>query len=134
MDRRGEPTPRPDIRPAPRGHRRRRQPMDRRRLNRRAVLAVGASTGALGTASLLRSGGGGAAEEMARARGAATPAPAAPEHGVAGHHLDPNEGDVDVEAMGFDPSAFVRAFDYGEATTMADGAVVHRRSEEHTSE
>src|SRR5688500_964919 len=117
MDRRGGPTPRPDIRPAPRGHRRRRQPMDRRRLNRRAVLGLGASTGALGTVSLLRSGGGGAAGELARAMHAATPVPEAPEHGVVGHHLDPNEGDVDVRAMGFDPSAFVRAFDYGEATT-----------------
>jgi FtsP/CotA-like multicopper oxidase with cupredoxin domain len=33
-------------------------------------------------------------------------------------------GDVDVVRMRYDPSAFVTTFDYGEATTMADGTVV----------
>ena len=42
----------------------------------------------------------------------------------AGHSLSATVGDVDVARMGFDPSVLVRTFDYGEATTMADGTTV----------
>ena len=41
-----------------------------------------------------------------------------------GHTDAMTVGDIDVAAMGFDPSVLVSAFDYGEATTMADGTTV----------
>jgi manganese oxidase len=41
-----------------------------------------------------------------------------------GHSMSSTVGDVDVERMGYDPSKFVRTFDYGEPTTMQDGTVV----------
>src|SRR5215211_4565548 len=40
------------------------------------------------------------------------------------HSMSSTVGDIDVERMGFDPSKFVRTFDYGEPTTMQDGTVV----------
>ena len=43
-----------------------------------------------------------------------------------GHSPGATVGDVDVERMGFDPSVFLTTFDYGEATTMADGTVVRQ--------
>jgi FtsP/CotA-like multicopper oxidase with cupredoxin domain len=95
-----------------------------RRLNRRAAIGIGASTGALATVSLLRTLDNGAADEVARAMQAATPTSPAQGHDITGHDPGAMAGDVDVAAMGFDPSAFVRAFDYGEPTRMADGATV----------
>jgi FtsP/CotA-like multicopper oxidase with cupredoxin domain len=95
-----------------------------RRLNRRAVLGVAAGTGALGAASLLRSHGSGAADEVAHAMQATTPAPHQEGDEAARPHPSPTDGDVDVKAMGFDPSAFVGSFDYGQPSRMADGTTV----------
>ena len=102
-----------------------------RRLDRRRLLRLGAGGSALAGAAAalpLLLGRGSRAADHPDHR--ATPAAAAPagelaqaeEH--AGHSPSATLGDVDVERMGFDPSVFVRSFDYGEATTMADGTVV----------
>jgi len=42
----------------------------------------------------------------------------------AGHSPSATIGDIDVSQLGIDPSVFVQTFDYGEATTRADGTVV----------
>jgi FtsP/CotA-like multicopper oxidase with cupredoxin domain len=99
--------------------------MLRERFDRRSLMRVGAGSGALaGMAAvplLVTKSGGGA--------GGVTDAT-----GHEGHHQDdaahdghsPSStvGDVDTERMGYDPSAFVRTFDYGDASTMADGTIV----------
>ena len=101
------------------------------RLNRRRLLHAGASGGAIAGAAaslpLLLPRGGGAADHPGHpatppAGGAAAESAQSEEH--AGHSPSATLGDVDVARMGFDPSVLVSAFDYGEATTMADGTVV----------
>ncbi|MDQ3045482.1 MAG: multicopper oxidase domain-containing protein [Chloroflexota bacterium] len=101
-------------------------------LNRRALVRLGASTGAVAGAAaalpfLLPAGqaaplqetppqpASGASREDGLAEGT---------HPQEGHGLSGAVGDVDTVRMGFDPSAFARRFDYGEATTMRDGTVV----------
>jgi len=42
----------------------------------------------------------------------------------AGHNPSATIGDIDVSQLGIDPSEFIQTFDYGEATTRADGTVV----------
>ncbi|MEA2524216.1 MAG: hypothetical protein QOF73_1443 [Thermomicrobiales bacterium] len=91
--------------------------------------------------SLLRLGAGGTAVAGAAAAlpllvppgGRASEGPAPPSHAARhlqddgpheGHGLSSTVGDVDVSAMRIDPSAFLTTFDYGEPTTMADGAIV----------
>jgi FtsP/CotA-like multicopper oxidase with cupredoxin domain len=95
------------------------------RVGRRALLQIGAgSAGALGAAALgaaaLPLVGGTKEESTARAQ--TEDNPLATNH--MGHTDAMTVGDVDVAAMGFDPSVLVSAFDYGEATTMADGTTV----------
>ena len=95
------------------------------RVGRRALLQVGAGgIGALGTAALgaatLPLLGDGAGRSAARAQ--TEDNPLAANH--LGHTNAMTVGDVDVARMGFDPSVLVHTFDYGEATTMADGTTV----------
>ncbi len=102
--------------------------MDRQHLNRRSMLRLGAAGGAgtLGAAALGAAtlpllgdplgGSSGRAQAQTEVNPLDTSHP--------GHSLSATVGDVDVERMGFDPSVLVRTFDYGEATTMADGTVV----------
>jgi FtsP/CotA-like multicopper oxidase with cupredoxin domain len=106
--------------------------MPEKRLNRRALVQLGASTSAVAGAA--------AALPFLLPAGQAAPLPgtrtqpesdtsqagdlAEGEHSQDGHGPGGTVGDVDIARMGFDPSAFVRRFDYGEATTMRDGTVV----------
>ncbi len=104
--------------------------MTRQRLNRRNILRLGAGGGALAGAAaaaplLLPRGGTSTHPDHG-----ATPGPAAQQE-QPGEHTDHNAhnlsstvGDVDVAQLGIDPSEFATTFDYGEATTMADGTVV----------
>jgi manganese oxidase len=103
--------------------------MDLKHLNRRSLLrlsaAGGALTGAAGALQLILPSGSAAPvsphadhERPLQHDGN----PLAMNH--AGHSLSSTVGDVDVARMGFDPSVLVRTFDYGEATTMADGTTV----------
>src|SRR3712207_3715153 len=105
-----------------------------RRLNRRAVLGLGASTGALATVPLLRRSGGDAVHDTAHAAQAGTPTAPMENHEPERQRPNAAAGDVDVQAMGFDPALFVRSFDYGEPTTMADGTVVREFSLTATGE
>src|SRR5262245_32467538 len=98
--------------------------MIRPRLNRRAVLGLGAGTGVLGAIPLLQIRGGVGGHGVAHEKQEATPVPEGAAHDAAPHELSPTKGDVDVEAMGFDPAQIVRTFDYGEATKAADGTTV----------
>jgi FtsP/CotA-like multicopper oxidase with cupredoxin domain len=99
--------------------------MSRERFDRRSLMRIGAGSGALAGMAAMpllipRSSGG---------AGQSTDAT-----GHEGHHQDdasheghsPSStvGDVDTERMGYNPSTFVRTFDYGDASTMADGTVV----------
>ena len=98
--------------------------MNRPRLNRRALVRLGAGSSALAGATaagqrLLPRGNSGAAV----ADLAATPA--AGDHDAhQGHSPSATVGDVDLTNFKIDPSAFVSTFDYGETTRMADGTVV----------
>ncbi|MBA2277123.1 MAG: multicopper oxidase domain-containing protein [Chloroflexia bacterium] len=104
--------------------------MNRPGLNRRALLRLGAGSGALAGAAaatpflLPRGGIGTAVADIA-----ATPTPGAT-HELeqasrhAGHSPSATIGDVDLAGFKVDPSAFVRDFDYGETTRMADGTIV----------
>ena|SRR5215217_4246025 len=94
-------------------------------VDRRSLLRFGAGgTAVIGAASAL--------PLLLPTRGEASEGAAPPGHD--GRHQDdgPHErhgpattvGDVDVSAMRVDPLAFLTTFDYGEATTMADGTVV----------
>jgi len=100
------------------------------RLNRRTLLRAGASGGAVAGAAAglpLLLPRGGAADHPGHGAtppaGVAVAESAQPEE-HAGHSPSATLGDVDVQRLGFDPSVLVSAFDYGEATTMADGTVV----------
>ncbi len=101
------------------------------RLDRRGLLRLGVGGGALagavaGPPLLLPRGG------IASNHAGHQATPGAGEPGAAledanlheGHSPSATIGDVDVARMGFDPSVLVSTFDYGEATTMADGTVV----------
>jgi FtsP/CotA-like multicopper oxidase with cupredoxin domain len=99
-------------------------PFDRRsllRLSAGTAAVVGAGAGA--TLPLLTPRGGRADE------GDSTDPHAAhrqedQSHTDVTHALSSTVGDVDVERMGFDPSAFLTTFNYGDVTTMQDGTVV----------
>src|SRR5829696_5390404 len=104
--------------------------MNRTPLNRRSMLRLGAAggaiAGAVGTLPLILPSGS-AAPVSPHVDHASQPHlqegnPLDTSH--AGHSLSATVGDVDVARVGFDPSVLVRTFDYGEATTMADGTVV----------
>src|SRR5215208_6737211 len=104
--------------------------MTRRRMNRRALLRLGASGGALAGAAtalplLLTQGNAANAPEApasSHANHQEATVPAAGEH--EGHSPSSTVGDVDVEAMGYDPSIFTTTFDYGDAYTDTDGKIV----------
>ena len=103
--------------------------MDLKPLNRRSMLRLGAAGGAIagaaGTLPLILPSGS-AAPVSPHADHASPPFQEANplDTSHAGHSLSATVGDVDVARMGFDPSVLVRTFDYGEATTMADGTTV----------
>jgi manganese oxidase len=88
-------------------------------LSRRTVIRLGASGGALA---------GAAALPHIILPTSATPEPLTAHHqsqdDMASHSPSATVGDVDVARLLWDPSEFVRAFDYGETTTMRDGTVV----------
>lgn len=92
-------------------------------VSRRQIIRLGAGTTAI-------AGAGAALPLLLPAAGSASnPAASGRAHHQTetaheGHSLSATVGDVDVARMGFDPSAFVRDFDYGDASTMADGTVV----------
>lgn len=99
-------------------------------MKRRTLLHLGAgSAGTLGAAALgaaalpLLNTPLGPAAGLAQTQSDAETNPLADEVHP-GHNFSATVGDVDVERMGFDPSVLVRTFDYGEATTMADGSTV----------
>ncbi len=101
------------------------------RLNRRTLLRAGATgsavAGAAAALPLLLPRGSTASDHPDHqatppASGAATELAQPEEH--AGHSPSATIGDVDLARLGWDPSDFVRTFDYGEPTTMADGTVV----------
>ena len=94
------------------------------RLNRRNLLRAGATGGAVAGAvagvPLLLSGNSTASDHGATptADGLGTQV----EH--AEHSPSATIGDIDVSRLSIDPSDFIQTFEYGEATTMADGTVV----------
>jgi manganese oxidase len=97
-------------------------------IGRRALLQIGAGgAGALGTAALgaaalpLLGDPMGNSGGVVRAQTEGNPLETA---NHPGHSPSSTVGDVDVARMGFDPSVLVSTFDYGEATTMADGTTV----------
>jgi FtsP/CotA-like multicopper oxidase with cupredoxin domain len=88
------------------------------RVNRRSLLRAGAGIAAVA--------GGAAIPLVARGSDGESADTVHEQHQSehAAHSMSSTVGDVDVERMGFDPSKFVRTFDYGEPTTMQDGTVV----------
>jgi manganese oxidase len=100
------------------------------RLRRRRLLQLGAGgAGALGGTALAAAAlplfGNGAAGIDGRAE-AQTENPLSTNSGHAGHPNTPSMavGDVDLERLGFDPTLLATDFDYGDASTQADGTVV----------
>jgi FtsP/CotA-like multicopper oxidase with cupredoxin domain len=102
-------------------------------LNRRSLIRLGAAGGAVaGTAAaaplLLPRGGtasnhpGHEATPTVGGSGTGNDLENASQH--AAHSPSATIGDIDVSQLAIDPSDFVQTFDYGEATTMADGTVV----------
>ena len=101
------------------------------RFGRRALLRLGATGGAVAGAAtalpLLLARGTNASDLAGQA---ATPVAGGMNHEMGQgsqstlHSLSSTVGDVDLQRLGWDPSDFVRTFDYGEPTTMADGTVV----------
>ena len=101
--------------------------MNRHPLKRRDLIRLGAGSGVLAGAAaafpFLQQRNGGAAN----AAQTATPAPGGHPSGhdaMSGHSPSATVGDVDLAGFRVDPSHFVREFDYGETTRMADGTVV----------
>jgi FtsP/CotA-like multicopper oxidase with cupredoxin domain len=93
--------------------------LSQERVNRRSLFRAGAGLAAVAGGSaipLVARGSGGDVVDNLHTRHQAE------EHEV--HSNSSTVGDVDVERMGYDPSKFVRTFDYGEPTTMQDGTVV----------
>jgi len=105
--------------------------VSRLQMNRRTLLQVGATGGAVAGAvagvPLLLPRGSTASNHPGHG---ATPAAGgtgneleqASQH--AGHSPSATIGDIDVSQLGIDPSEFIQTFDYGEATTRTDGTVV----------
>jgi FtsP/CotA-like multicopper oxidase with cupredoxin domain len=95
------------------------------RISRRAALRLGAGGGAVagiaGTLPLLLPSGNNTPQPLGPALRSEHPSRFGHDDT---HVANATVGDVDVERMGFDPSVLVRLFDYGEATTRADGRVV----------
>jgi FtsP/CotA-like multicopper oxidase with cupredoxin domain len=92
--------------------------MGRERFNRRTLIGAGVSSGAVA---------GAAALPFAFAQDNATPHSDEHEgHSIEheGHSLSSTMGDVDIERLGWDPSAFVTTFDYGTTSTMQDGTTL----------
>jgi manganese oxidase len=101
------------------------------RIRRRSLLQLGAgSAGVLGGAALgaatLPLFGHPLGGSDGQARAQSEDNPLVTNH--PGHTAAMTVGDVDVARMGFDPSVLVHTFDYGEATTMADGTTVREWS------
>ena len=101
-----------------------------RRLSRRDLLrsgtAAAAVTGISGiVASLFPAGDGRAGARFALREGEHRVPPTS-SHSALGHDGSTamTVGDVDTETMGFDPSAFLTTFDYGEVGTLPDGRTV----------
>src|SRR5918998_325404 len=96
------------------------------RFDRRALLRLGASGGAVAAGAtalpLLLPNGQAAPSHAGHAATRPQTQDQPADHN--GHNPSSTVGDVDVERLGWDPSVFVSHFDYGEATTMADGTVV----------
>jgi FtsP/CotA-like multicopper oxidase with cupredoxin domain len=96
------------------------------RIDRRTLLRAGTAGGALAGAA--------AALPLLLRQGSATPSgamvPSKSLHQIddrshiEGHSPSATVGDVDVEAMRYDPSTFVTHFDYGDHSVMQDGTVV----------
>ena len=93
--------------------------MQRTRFDRRALVRFGAGSVATAAASATAFGSiAGARQDEARP--AATPPADVP----VAHHPGVMGGDVDTEAMGYDPMTFVRTFDDGQLTALTDGVMV----------
>jgi len=100
-------------------------------MSRRRLLQVGATGGAVAGAvagvPLLLPRGSTASDHAGHgatptAGGTGSELEQASQH--AGHSPSATIGDIDVSQLSIDPSEFIQTFDYGEATTMADGTVV----------
>jgi FtsP/CotA-like multicopper oxidase with cupredoxin domain len=87
--------------------------ISRRELLKRGVTGA-AVIGVAGAASSLL-------PERLNAQGQAPAGGEHDEHSGASHGAAMTVGDVDTEAMGYDPSQFVTHFDYGQASTLDDG-------------
>ncbi len=96
------------------------------RFNRRALLRASTAGGAVAGAGL-------ALPLLLRPGAAGSPGGVVPHKSKhqsedlghqEGHSQSTTIGDVDTGRMGFDPSEFLTAFDYGDASTMQDGTVV----------
>ena len=95
-------------------------------LDRRTLLRFGAGGGAMvgaATALPMILTGTSAPPAATRADDGATD-PHAAQDDMGSHVTNATVGDVDIERLRWDPSDFVRTFDYGETTTMRDGTVV----------
>ncbi|GBD16870.1 Copper-containing nitrite reductase [bacterium HR26] len=94
------------------------------RLSRRSLLRAGtagaAVAGAAGTLATLLSGRSGAVPLAPHSGTEGTP-PQQAGHDSHGTTAMMTVGDVDTVAMGFDPSAFLTAFDYGHVSRLPDG-------------
>lgn len=97
--------------------------MTPRFLSRRQLLKVGSATLALAGIEGLRTATDAAPPAHEHGAGATT-GTAVAEHDHGGHSL--TVGDVDTAAMGFDPSSFVTAFDYGEASELPGGQTLRQ--------
>jgi FtsP/CotA-like multicopper oxidase with cupredoxin domain len=96
------------------------------RFDRRALLRAGTAGGVLAGAAgtlpfLLRDSSAGSPGAMVPSK---TMHQAEGEEHQEGHTSSATVGDVDVEAMRFDPSVYATTFDYGDSTVMQDGTVV----------
>ena len=103
--------------------------MPRRDISRRQLLKMGTATAAL-------AGIGVTLAASAPGHDAHTPGLAAAasstthDHSMSDGHASNSMtiGDVDTEAMGFDPSAFLTTFDYGTTSTLPDGRTLREFS------
>src|SRR4051794_19072509 len=96
-------------------------------LSRREFLRVGATGAAVASAAgalaVLAPPHGHA--EDAHAHHPSAAATTADAH-LGAHGLSMTVGEVDTAAMGYDPSTFISAFDYGVASTLPDGRTLRR--------
>lgn len=92
--------------------------MSKSNLNRRRLFQVGAGTGVMaGTLPVLL------ASSQTPAGSEHEDHAATPESEHEGHSASSTVGEIDIDRLGIDPSEFIRSFDYGTATTGADGVV-----------